>query len=382
MWVLGLWALIHALVVRRATVALCIASAAGCGVIMLNTFFVWPKLLAATFALASAALILTGDPRRSTLRLTGAAVLASLAYLSHGGTIFILVPLAVVALVRALQGRHWWATVTSAALSSLALVLPWMWYQRVVDPPGDRLLKYTLANITAVDPRSPVTAILDQYRAAGWSGAAANKLQNLEQLFMSPSGASLADRISGGLSYFQAAVSVIREQYFYSLLPAAGLLLILAFGWVRPRLAHRGDLRAATILMLVAAACSLFWCLAMFGPRTTVTHQGTFALVLLLTSALTCAGAARSIRWTTVVVAASAIISLVVYVPQLPNQNLPWSLHPHVGASALGVFAMGLVAFVALLWGYGSSRQSSPAVETLPQSRDVVGLARSSAARE
>ena len=382
MWVLGLWALIHALVVRRATVALCIASAAGCGVIMLNTFFVWPKLLAATFALASAALILTGDSRRSTLRLTGAAVLASLAYLSHGGTMFVLVPLAVVALVRALRGRHWWATLACAGLSTTALVLPWIWYQRVVDPPGDRLLNQMLAGINGIDPRSPVTAITDQYRAVGWSGAAANKLQNLEQLFMNPLGPTLTDRTSQGISYFQAVISVIREQYFYSLLPAAGLLLILAFGWVRPRLAYRGDLRAATILILVGTACSLFWCLAMFGPRTTYTRQGTFTLVLLLTSALTCAGAARSIRWTTVVVAASAVISLVVYVPQFPIGSLPWTLHPQVSAFALGIFALGLVAFVALLWAYGSSRQSSPAVETLPQSRDVVGLARLSAARE
>jgi hypothetical protein len=373
MWVLGLWALIHALVVRRATVALCIASAAGCGVIMLNTFFVWPKLLAAAFALASAALILTGDPRRSTLRLTGAAVLASLAYLSHGGTMFVLVPLAVLALVRALQGRHWWATVTCAAMSAMALVLPWTWYQRVVDPPGDRLLKQMLANVMAVDPRSPVTAIADQYRAAGWSGTAANKLQNLEQLFMN---SHRTTQTAQGISYFQAVISVIREQYFFSLVPAAGLLLILAFGWVRPHLAYRKDLRAATILLLAAATCALFWCLAMFGPRTTFTHQGTFTLVLLLTSALTCAGAARSIRVTTVVVAASAIISLVVYVPQFPIGSLPWTLHPQVSAFALGIFALGLVAFVALLWAYGSSGQSSPTVETLPQSRELVGRAR------
>ena len=373
MWVLGLWALIHALVVRRATVALCIASAAGCGVIMVNTLFVWPKLLAAAFALASAALILTRDPRRSTLRLTGAAVLASLAYLSHGGTMFVLVPLAFVALVRALQGRHWWATLTSAGLSTMALVLPWIWYQRVVDPPGDRLLKQMLANVMTLDPRSPVAAIADQYRVAGWSGTGANKLQNLEQLFMN---SHRTTQTSQGIPYFQAVISVIREQYFFSLLPAAGLLLILAFGWVRPHLAHRKDLRAATILLLAAAACSLFWCLAMFGPRTTFTHQGTFTLVLLLTSALTCAGAARSIRLTTLVVAAAATISLVVYVPQFPIGSLPWTLHPQVSAFALGVFASGLVAFVALLWAYGSSGQSSPAVETLPQSRELMGLAR------
>ena len=114
----------------------------------------------------------------------------------------------------------------------------------------------------------------------------------------------------------------------------------------------------------------------MFGPRTTFTHQGTFTLVLLLTSALTCAGAARSIRWTTVVVAASAVISLVVYVPQFPIEGFPWTLHPQVNGFALGIFALGLVAFVALLWAYGSSRQSSPAVETLPQSRDVASLSR------
>lgn len=222
MWVLGLWALIVALVVRRATLALCIASAASCGVIMLNTFFVWPKLLAAAFALAAAALILPRDPRHTTLRLTGAAALASLGYLSHGGTMFVLVPLAVLGLVRALQGRRWWASLTCAAAAALALVLPWVWYQRVVAPPGDRLLKYMLANVIPVDPRSPVAAIADQYRAAGWSGTAWNKLQNLEQVFINPLGPTLSDRTAHGVSYFQALVSVIREQNFFSLVPAAG----------------------------------------------------------------------------------------------------------------------------------------------------------------
>jgi hypothetical protein len=76
------------------------------------------------------------------------------------------------------------------------------------------------------------------------------------------------------------------------------------------------------------------------------------------------------------VVAAAAIISLVVYVPQFPIGSLPGTLHPQVSALALGVFALGLVGFVALLWAYGSSGQSSPAVETLPQSRELMGLAR------
>jgi hypothetical protein len=76
------------------------------------------------------------------------------------------------------------------------------------------------------------------------------------------------------------------------------------------------------------------------------------------------------------VVAAAAILSIAIYIPQLPVGGLAWTVHPPVSISALGVFALGLVAFVALLWAYGSSGQSSPAVETLPQSRELVGLAR------
>jgi len=347
-WVLGVWALLSALAVRRVTVALSLAAVGGCGVVVLNTFFVWPKMLAATFVLACAALVLARDHRWPALRIAAVAVTACLAYLSHGGAVFVLVPVVALALVQALHNRRRLTVLAAAAASALALVLPWTLYQRLVNPPGDRLLKWMLAGVIPVDPRSPVTAIVDQYRAAGWSGALSNKWHNILQIV----GGRPPIPAFGDASWYQDFVSAVRAQNFFSLLPSAGLLLVLALGWAYPRRAHLADRRAATWLLLVAAVSSLFWCVAMFGPGTTVTHQGTYALVVLMVCALTCAGAAQSTRATAFVVAVAGIVSLLLYVPQYPISGFPWTDAPKVHATSAVVLVCGLIGFVALLWGY------------------------------
>src|SRR4029078_2085740 len=84
--------LLAAFRVSRRVSLLATAAVGASGIVLVNSFFVWPKLLAASFALAAVGLVL-----RPTGRTPGAFVIAAslsaLAYLSHGGVAFLLIPL-------------------------------------------------------------------------------------------------------------------------------------------------------------------------------------------------------------------------------------------------------------------------------------------------
>ncbi len=178
LWIVGMWALLVAARVSARTRALAIVAAFASDFVIANSFYVWPKLLGAAFVLAALALVAT--PRTPTLRdrpwtvvLLGA--LAALAFLSHGTSVFGLIPVAGIALWKGLPGWRWLA---AGAAALLILLVPWMAYQHYGDPPGNRLLKWHLAGVMEIDGRGTLETIVDEYRRAGVGGALQNKLDN------------------------------------------------------------------------------------------------------------------------------------------------------------------------------------------------------------
>eukprot|EP01035_Chromulina_nebulosa_P043316 gene43316-58662_t len=71
-----------------------------------------------------------------------------------------------------------------AALTFTLLALPWLAYQRLYEPPGNRLLKWHLAGAVAPDTRSVTTAVIENYRAQGWTTTLATRAENLRILFL------------------------------------------------------------------------------------------------------------------------------------------------------------------------------------------------------
>lgn len=377
LWVPAVWTLLHTLRVRPPTIALCLCAVAGCGLTVLNTFFVWPKLLAAAFALTSAALILRPGRARPQLVYAAASTLAALAYLSHGGVAFILVPLAALAAVKIFRLQRPWRVFGVAALPVLVLIAPWIWYQKAIDPPGDRLLKYMLANIKEVDPRPVLGTILNAYGDAGFAGTLYNKLENFKALFCYSAVCSSSEiSRNGGILTLSALTNNLRAIMFYSMLPALGMLMALAVGWFRPSRAHQGDRRAANELLLLCLAGVGFWCLAMFGPESTVNHQGTYTLNLLLVCAITTAAASHSQRMTGVVVLISSVLTLLIYWMPVPGPENSITSDPRLDSTALFLLLAGTLAYVAVAWKcvagktvywpsrHGNPKKPTPARET------------------
>jgi hypothetical protein len=178
LWIIGLWALLGAARVRPTTRALAVIAVLLSDVAIVHGFYVWTKMLGASFLLAAAASLLTPrwtEERHHPATAVLVAGLFGLAMLSHGTSIFGILPLAVLAVFRGLPSWRWLVT---GAVVGAALLGPWALYQRYVDPPGNRLTKEAFAGLTRVDRRGTSEAIVDSYRDAGFSGVVENKKRN------------------------------------------------------------------------------------------------------------------------------------------------------------------------------------------------------------
>lgn len=353
-WVPSVWALLLAAGLSRRGRALAIIAALVSDIAILNGFYVWPKLLAAGFLLAAAAMVFSADwkrwvrdPRAGALF----AALCALAMLAHGSSAFLLVPLLVLAVWKARPSGRWLAV---AVATAVALYVPWQAYQTYGDPPGNRLVKWQLGGDAAVDDRGALPSIVDGYREAGLGGTLGNKWRNVEAII----GVGEVDAVLRGTDGDESSGALartledVRWVRFLAFLPCLGLLLLGPIAMAVRAAGDRGGRRgpewrfglrggALTIGALV------LWALLMFGSPAAeaVIHQGTMAVPLLAICVCAAAAYAADVRLGIALVAFNALFVLVLYVPAL--KPLPGSSYSAVAAL---VAALALAAFCRMAW--------------------------------
>lgn len=355
LWIVGLWALLLAARVGRVARGLALLTVLLSDLAIVNGFFVWPKLLPAAFLLAAAALVATplwprvrGDWRAGALL----GALFALALLGHGSSIFGVVPLAAIAVLRGLP-RPGWAV--AMVLAGAVLFVPWLGYQRLVDPPGDRLSKWMLGGAVEIDERSTGEAIVDGYREAGLGGALHNKGQNFVTIAGGGPAVDLAETAVEAASSgdLDVALREVRGISFLYLIPSLGLLLLAPVAMLLGRNRARGSpiewRFALTCFAIVALGC-LAWALVLFGnePARTVIHVGSYLIPVLALAGAAAGLRAVFPRFAVWYLGANALLTLALYVPYLerllPGTELsPWAAL--AAATCLGGFAA--LAFTA-----------------------------------
>jgi hypothetical protein len=347
LWIVGLWALLLAARVGRVTRALTMATVLVSGLALLNGFFVWPKMLPAAMLLGAAALVATPvwlELRRNLWAGALVAALCALALLAHGASVFAIIPLTAVAAYRGLPSWRWLAVALGVGI---ALMAPWSAYQKWEDPPGNRLVKWTLAGVAEVDDRGVVETILDSYGEAGLDGALENKEQNFITMTNFNAVAGTLDE-SIGRDSLTEVVRTVRGIAFFYLLPSLGLLLLapLAMAW---QWRHRRRDPIAWSFALTCMAIFVIgivgWGLISFGniAARTVIHFGTYLLPLI--GMVGCVAGLRAAfpRFALYYVGFSAILSLAIYAPALDPP--PGSFYSPL---AIALAALSLAGFVAV----------------------------------
>jgi len=288
LWIFAAWLLLTAFELDTRAIVLVLAVCLLSGFVFLNTFYVWPKLLAATYILAALAILFT--PRYVSLqtgRISCILVGAMLAFamLSHGGSAF-----AVIGIFATMAILRRFVPIKSLLLMAVTLVLlytPWTLYQKFCDPPGDRLLKMHLAGIKGTDSRSFGRVFISAYGALTPRKVLSNKIKNLNTLIGNSGGfwietAHLIGHIFNGEDPAWVAAALRGWMFFYFLVNQGFLVVgpVTLLAGIAKRYRTR-EWRTAAILWIFIAVTAAAWCLLMFGPATTVIHQGTYAIVLL-----------------------------------------------------------------------------------------------------
>lgn len=364
LWVLALWLFLKAFSIRRHAISLILLVCVSNGFIFLNTFYTWPKLVAASFVLGFAALLISPELSALARKRWPVAALAgamlSLGMLSHGGSMFAIagVVLGYVLLKRSLDLKLFSFLLASAFL----LYLPWMLYQKLYEPPGDRLLKYHLAGVEDLDARTFGQVAAEAYGKLTVRDWAAARIDNLMTI-VDHQGEYWRDvwalfpglfhpRSRGGSAVGKIAAE-LRVMNFFYLFPCMGPLLfgllVLGVGWLRK--VDNFEWKVALRLWLVIAGTTVIWCLLMFKPGSTVLHQGTYALVFLFVAASILTLWALSPVFAVVIGSMSAVLHFLTYVV-LMSQSMQGDVLVEssldYGLLSLAVFS--LVAIVAVLY--------------------------------
>lgn len=340
LWIPALWAFLRWLGLTERAALAATAAMAGTGFLLFNTVYVWPKL-------ASAALVLLGfcvklaDAREIAPRrrapLLGA--LAAAGALAHGGVMFSLLPMAALAAWRPRRWRRW----ALAAAVFFAAYLPWIAYQRLYEPPGNRLIKWHLAGQIAPDERGVLQTLIEEYRALGWERALEVRRDNLRDLFRGHWDRALVP--------FDAATrQVLREDEFFRLFrtPAAWLLGVLAVPWLvwryfRARSEWHERIDRHGIALGWLGATIVVWTTLMFLPGGTLVHQGSYVAPLLLLGLL----AAWTMLASRAAFLALALVQTVLFaltwLPAGPGGGAP----AEFPLAATAVFGLAIVALAA-----------------------------------
>ncbi len=274
-WLPAVWLLARTLGRDRSTAFACILLVGIGGFALHHSIFVWPKLIAAAFTLFAALFVLA--PRADATRLDGvlAGACAAFAWLAHGSTAFALLGVGAAWLIfRAPNKRN----IPAILLTFALLALPWILYQRFVDPPGNRLLKWHLGGVIDIDARGTWETLRDAYRPLTleqwWATRRANFFMtiggNFREIF-DLSAASSAHR---------------RGEEFFFLFRAFGVLLFAWPLWLLPRALPRRLRRPTPPFLLRSLIWSALtfavWIALMFIRSSTLIHQGAYALPLVL----------------------------------------------------------------------------------------------------
>ena len=231
---------------------------------LIHGAYVWPKLLAAAFLVSACAIHFS--PEYKTIKnspIAGALVgaLSVCGMLSHGAAAFTLLGFGLVALVALRWGSLKYTA--TAILVVLTMYGPWVAYQKIVDPPADRLMKWHLAGVIEYDDeRSVLEAISDQYGQFTPEQIAERQVAKVHM--------SVKNAFS--LYKFPQDGHAARSQMFFSMIPALGYLGLFAVLAVAA-----GFLFSQTRLLSASVFASyLSWILLGYDPALIIVHAGSY----------------------------------------------------------------------------------------------------------
>lgn len=277
-WLPAVYGFLRALTLSPTSGLYCTFALSLSGFFIQNSVFTWPKLAAASLC-AGAFLILVARPKDffSTPLIS---MLLGLAWLTHGGVAFSFLALVPWLIQFIWRSNHRLKQVMVMVLLFVLTVLPWIIFQKVYDPPGDRLLKWHLAGQIESDSRGAFETIKDAYKHTPADELIKARMSNLRmqigvgwKTMFSPEKAAAHKKKS--------------DEFFFSARSLSWWLLGLpALTFAYSALQRQKHSREAVKMHLSLLSWSLLtyvaWISLMFLPGSAVIHQGSYVSLIVL----------------------------------------------------------------------------------------------------
>jgi hypothetical protein len=185
-----------------------------------------------------------------------------------------------------------------------------------------------------------------EWKWQNWITAADQSLRYWQQVlkFATAIGSRDLDSIN------RAAIGLRLFQFFY-FVPSLGFLGLgvpaLLLG-ILPRF-RTACWRYAMMLWTFIFVVTVIWCLLMFGPATTVIHQGTYATVLLALAGCVFSLWSVSPWLAKIAVALQGVLNFLLYGPFM-QKKISENLYVTFGDVHLGLLITAALAALAVVW--------------------------------
>lgn len=300
-FIIGLWDVLTyyktTKTIRWFILGVCIFS----GFTLYNSVFLWPKVVTFTLFIIAYILLIKASKGQSLFinHLIIIGISLGLSNLAHGGILFSIIPIMFLFLLLRRNIIH----VVAIFLIFLSLQIPWMLYQKFIDPPGDHLIKSRIAGQrNGGDPDSiqlyagqlflnendsTFKAIMDSYTKVPTEAIISNNISNFHYLFRNwiyIAKATIKESFKKGLdkdfiSYLRTTSHML---VFYNFGILNISLIILLYSLIL-RIFKSTTLYNDTHLIAIFLLISfVLWCLIMFEPNATSIHQGSYANIFLM----------------------------------------------------------------------------------------------------
>jgi len=283
LWIIALWVLLISRGVDKLLLAITLVVTMFSGVAFVHVLFTWPKLFPAFYIILAYSILFHPDTKIQQHWGFGVitGILATLAILCHGSSVFALAGIGIALLLtRRIPGILF---ITSTIVSCLLVYATWSIYQGVIDPPGDRLLKWHLAGVMSIDPRSFGETIVQSYQALSLQEIVNYKLANFLTLFGEPLDYTVRYMKAVFITADMQELINLRDNQFFTVWSAWGILSttvsILLFA---PFYGKSLEKDLGQEFLLVTSLIMLVWVLLLFGPSTAIIHQGSLFMMLWL----------------------------------------------------------------------------------------------------
>jgi hypothetical protein len=352
-WIFGAFELVKSFSTRstRLSATAGIVTASLSGLVIVNTIFTWPKLMASGFLLSSFAsayrwFVHRRDVPLSHHHLTASSLLAGLAALSHGGVLFALIPMMAwitYAVLRPTR-RKPTKSLTCFFAPLCGTYMTWSLWQRYGDPPGNRLLKWHIGGDPALDRRGLFRTLMDSYRRISFGDMLFLKWTNIENLVRNR---HHTGRFLTPYQVLNKPAAAIETDFFGVVSAVSWALPVLTLGALvsvvpRKRVELERVFRVALPGWLWWMASLLCWVLLMFGPSATINHHGPLTMALLpliLIGAMT--GTAMRLVWLV-----GTVIQATAWMIVYPMYRYTWESHATSYLLSLSIVSVMIIAAV------------------------------------